>query len=61
MDDYVLVRITTIDGDEQELWLAPELAVITALYYPLSFHDEIYSARLVWMSDQNSRAWDMSV
>jgi len=61
MDDYVLVRFTTVDGKVTEVWLPPILAVVCALYFPEEFDEEIYSARVVWMSDQNSRAWDMSV
>ncbi len=62
MGDYVLVRFTTLDGKVTELWLPPILAVVCAVYFPQSFDDEeIYSARVVWMKDQNSRAWDMSV
>ena len=50
-----------MDGKVTEIWLPPILAVVCALYFPEEFDEEIYSARVVWMSDQNSRAWDMSV
>ena len=61
MDDYVLVRFTTVDGKVVEIWLPPILAVVCALYFPEELDEDIYSARVVWMNDQNSRAWDMSV
>ena len=61
MDDYVLVRFTTMDGAVGEIWLPPILAVVCALYLPVELDEDIYSARVVWMNDQNSRAWDMSV
>lgn len=59
MDDFVLMRITTIDGETEEIWLPPIFAV--AVLYDLSMDEDIYSARIHWMADQNSRAWDMSV
>ena len=61
MDDYVLVRFTTVDGAVKDIWLPPILAVVCALYFPEEFDEDIYSARVVGMKDQNSRAWDMSV
>lgn len=60
MDDFALVRFTTMDGKISEVWLPPILAVVCVLYCPEEFDEDIYSARVVWMKDQNSRAWDMS-
>ena len=60
MDDFVLVRFTTMDGKTSEVWLPPVLAVFIVLYFPDELDEDIYSARVVWMKDQNSRAWDMS-
>ena len=62
MDDFVLVRLTTVDGQVETVWLPPILAV--ALLFDLGTlgkSKDIYSARIYWMSDQNSRAWDMSL
>ena len=61
MDDYVLVRFTTVDGEVTDIWLPPILAVVIVTYFPEELDEDIYSARVVWMNDQNSRAWDMSV
>ena len=61
MDDYVLVRFTTMDGAVKDIWLPPILAVVIVTYFPEELDEEIYSARVVWMKEQNSRAWDMSV
>ena len=60
MDDYVLVRFTTVDGKVVEIWLPPILATVIVTYFPNELDEEIYSARVVWWNDQNSRAWDMS-
>jgi len=51
MDDCVLVRYTTVDGEVTEVWLPPILAVACVLYFPKGFDEEIYSARVVWMND----------
>ena len=51
MDDCVLVRYTTVDGEVTEVWLPPVLAVACVLYFPKGFDEEIYSARVVWMND----------
>lgn len=59
-DDCVLVRFTTEDGETAELWLPPVLAIFCGSYCPKGFDDVPYSARVLWMKDQNSRAWDMS-
>ena len=60
-DDCVLVRYTTMDGKTSDLWLPPILAVFCGSYCPVEFDGESYSARVFWMKDQNSRAWDMSM
>ena len=41
MDDYVLVRFTTMDGAVGEIWLPPVLAVVCALYLPQQFDEDI--------------------
>jgi len=51
MDDFVLVRYTTMDGEIKDIWLPPVLAVVCVLYFPKGFDEEIYSARVVWMND----------
>jgi len=61
MDDFVLVRFTTVDGAVEDVWLPSILALVCVLYFPEELDENIYSARVVWMKDQNSRAWDMSV
>ena len=59
MDDFALVIVTTFDGDVEKYWIP--CALVPALLWELSYIDEIYKARAVWMDDQNSRAWDMSM
>ena len=58
MDDFVLVIATTMDGKE-EYWIP--IALVPAVLWEFSYVDEICSARAVYMEDQNSRAWDVSM
>ena len=59
LDDFVLVIATTWDRGKEEYWIP--IALVPAILWEFSYVDDIYSARAVYMPDQNSRAWDVSM
>ena len=54
----VLVIATTMDGKE-EYWVP--IALVPAVLWEFSYVEDIYSARAVYMPDQDARAWDVSM
>jgi hypothetical protein len=59
MDDFVLVITTTFDGYVERYWIP--CALVPAVLWEFSFVADIYKARAVWVLDQDSRAWDLSM